>query len=319
MLHYEYFQAINGAVGADSLNDADIAATQLSLREELMSSPHYDKDAKRNGVPQGFVITASDSYQKYKIEALPGEDLFPGDMIETFGETWIVVKTRVASPFQTIGLMWLCNCEFRWQNGTKDIICQKGVLDSGVYSTTKDGDATIMTADKQFKIYLPLNLQTERIYIDKRFATNRMYNNLGEMILAVQEITGYDPVSNSYGAGSHLLVLNSRSADYIKGVDNLELMICDYIGEDAPQPEPSDVGTIDGKTTIRLGTQRTYTADFEVATWDVAPHLPGVSFSVDGNEMTLHTDTTDELIGEVLCVSASNAAGVASLYVEVTN
>lgn len=330
MLQYRYFEAINGAIGSDSLVEADIAEGQRSLREELMTSVHYDGEALRNGNPQGFVITASDSYYKYKIEALPGDELYVGDVIYSHGEHWVVVKTRVASPFQTIGLMWLCNCLFRWQNGTPRIIQQWGVLDSGVYSTTKDGNETVKTADKQYKIYLPYNEDTSKIFIDKRFATEKMYDSHLNEILSVYAITGYDAISSSYGHGGHLLVLNARSDDYVKEKDNVDLMVCDYIapiddddttfisvdgvhiaGDENWNPIayrlPVPGGVISGYPTMRIGATRRYCANFEVAGWELRDAPSGVAIDPTGNECLVTLALQDDLIGTIFSVCAVDA------------
>ena len=297
MLAYQYFEAINNGIGMSSLNDITISEGKRNLREALMTSVHYDSNATRNGIRQGLVVTASDSYYKYKVEALPGDDLFVGDVIYSHGEYWIVVKTRVASPFQTIGLMWLCNCLFRWQNGTSKIIYQWGVLDSGVYSTTKDGDETVKTADKQYKIYLPKNNDTQKLYIDKRLATEYLYDSNYQKILSVYAVTGYDAISSNYGHGGHLLVLNARSDDYVAGKDNLELMICDYIPQDADDG-PSLDGIITGYPTLRIGTTRRYAADFDVIEWSLSEDAPStVEIHAEGNEALVTVALSDDAIG----------------------
>jgi len=314
MIGIDYFRAIQNQLGFESENDARINDAKMSLREELMTSVHYVVGA-RNGVSQGFVVTSSESYFKYEIEALPDEELNVGDMIECFDHMWIVVKTRVASPFQTIGLMWLCNVKFRWQNFSPRIIERWGVLDSGVYSTTRDGDDTVMTPDKQFKIYLPYDDDTKMLFIDKRLAVGTTYNQFGEQILDVYAVTGVDHVSSSYGNDGHLFVLNARSEDFVPVRDNVELLICDYI-EKGAEPEEM-VGTVSGPETIRLGVSRTYTADFDVDTWSVTPENASIRLSPDGNSAVLTLAMDDDLAGETIRVCAACDDGQAYMDVEV--
>lgn len=313
---YDYFLAINNGVGASSLSEITINESKTRLREQLQTSIHYDPTATRNGKQQGFVIVASESYYKSKIEALPGEELYVGDIIYSHGEHWIVRNTRVTSPFQTTGLIWMCNYKFRWQNGTSDIIERWGVLDSGVYSSTRDGDKTAMTADKQFKIYLPYDDDTKYLHMDKRLSTGVIYDSNQQAILNVQRITGVDPVSISYGQGGHLLSLNSRSDDFVAPNDNVELGICDYIAPDSPTPSEFK-GTIFGSETIRLGGTRTYTADFDVAEWQVS-EISGVTYTANGNSLTLRVARDDDLLGEEISVAGINADGqYARIIVEV--
>lgn len=318
MLPLDYFKAIHGSLPYDDDVSATIALAKMELREELTSSVNYVRDAKRNGKRQGLIITPSATRYKSEVEALPDDPLYPGDIIECYGEHWIVQETRVASPFQTIGVMWLCNLLFRWQNGSSRVIERWGVLDSGVYSTTKDGDEVVMTADKQFKIYLPFDDDTSRIYVDKRLATETMYDKDGNLILGVQEVTGFDSVSRSYGKNAHLLILNSRSADFVPGRDNVAQMICDYISEDVQDAASTTAGTISGRSSIRLGVCRQYTADFNVLRWELNPFPSGVSLKADGNTAIIMLGVNDELVGETLTLTAVGVGGSVSFDVEVT-
>jgi len=314
MLTLRDFKAIQNAIGVDTANEARIREAKESLRRELVTSVHY-MSCKRNGVEQGFVVTPSEAYHKYEIEALPDEQLFVGDEIECMNEHWIVVKTRVASPFQTIGLMWLCNFKFRWQNHTPEIIERWGVLDSGVYSTTRDGNGDLVTPDKQFKIYFPKDPDTAKLYIDKRLAVEVIYDANGNEILNVYRITGYDSVSTSYGQGGHLLVLNARSEDYVPGKDNIKELICDYIAPDDVPPVGG--GEITGMRTIRVGGARTYTADFNVVSWSVSHTMWGVAINGDNHTARLSVDLNDDLVGEIVTIVATGDDIESTLDVEV--
>jgi len=315
-LSYEYFQAINNGVGSNSLVEIDIAESKRRLRQQLQGSNHYDPEATRNGVTQGLVVTASDSMHKYRVEALPDEELYAGDLIYTHDHYWIVIETRVASPYQTIGIMWLCNHLFRWQNGTSKIIERWGVLDSGVYSSTKDGDKTVETADKQYKIYLPRDNDTIKLYVDKRFATEVIYDQSLKEILNVYAITGVDPTSRSYGNNSHLLVLNARSDDYVAGRDNLTERICDYI---APTGAPyiDEPLIITGSTKIPIGSSRMYAVDCEDPVW-FCDYPSGVHmYQFEDGSMMLKIDYNEELVGESFMVEATDGMSDGSLIVEV--
>ena len=315
-LEYDYFYKINNGTGSDSLAEIDITEAKRRLRQQLQTSNHFDPAATRNGVTQGFVVTASDSYYKYKIEALPDEELHVGDMIVTHGEHWIVVNTRVASPYQTIGLMWLCNHLFRWQNGTSRIVERWGVLDSGVYSSTRDGDKTVMTADKQYKIYLPSDEDTRMLHVNKRFATEIVYNQELDQILNVFEVTGFDSVSRSYGSGGHLLILNARSADYIADRDNLAERICDYI---APGSDPGPTGDlqINGSHTIRIGSQRTYTVDITHPVWTMTASAGVTSNTSEDGALTVCAAFSEDLVGTVVSISVTDGTNTGALDVEV--
>ena len=166
-----YFKAIQGAVGADSAQEVLIRQTKDNLTVGMSTSIGNAK-LKRNGKEQSFVVSQTSVRHKYQITAYPDEELFVGDVIDYADEKWIIVETRIGSPLQKTGLMWLCNINLSFQNGTHDIITRPAVLDSGVYSTTKNGNEELQYVDKQFKLYLPYDDDTKKMFIDKRIAVD---------------------------------------------------------------------------------------------------------------------------------------------------
>ena len=275
--------------------------------------------AKRNEVEQPFLITRTEVPEKYKIVAFPGDDLVDGDYIDVFGERFLVIQTRVQDTLQKNGIMWLCNHEFVWQNFSSDIVKRWGVLDSGVYSSTIMGEAQARSKNKQFKLYFPLDEATNKIFVDKRLACDKMFDQFGNEILNVYHVTGYDATSESFGAGAHLLILNLRSDEYNRKTDNTELMICDYIapGEDTP----TDLLDCDisGTDYIRLGTHRKYSAVFYTATgeivddvtavWSVESAPNDVTFETNGNKITITVPNEDELLDQQITISLTDSAG----------
>ena len=328
-----YFRAIQNGIGVNSSAEAKVRDAKEQLKRELTSSVNYVYNSTRNGALQPMVITSSDVMYKCDIEALPDDELYPGDLVEAIGEKWVVSATKRTNPFQILGIGWLCNYEFRFQNGASEIKTCWGVMDSGVYSTTKTGDATVQTTDKQFKIYLPLNDDTKYLYVDKRLAIGTKYNEHGEEILDVYQITGRNVVARSYGQGAHLLILEIRSAEYSASTDSMEYMVCDYVTPATPTPVPTDVPycTVMGRNKIYAGTSRTYQATFynaagvEVpgveAVWQLSP-ISDVSYVTDGNTLTVTVSDVDSVVGATIPISAADAGGVytaGTLSVEVVS
>lgn len=311
-----------------SLNQAAVDFERF-IQENL----NYMGDCTRNGVPQRFMISRSDALYKANITAFPGEELYPGDMIEAFGEHWICYQTRVANALQISGIIWLCNHLFRWQNHSAEIIERWGVLDPGVYSTNKTGGYEVNTTDVQYKIYLPLDEDTKLLYVDKRIATNSKYDANGKEILEVYKLTRVDMTSQAYGKGAHLLLLNIRSDDYIAETDDLTERICDYVPPDAGNGATEDASTaqnegllrrsikISGRTTVRTGGTRLYTTDLTGAPkWSIVPDTVGITLTVEGDAARLTVDAMDELIGTIVTIRAEDPAGeaqAAALDVEV--
>lgn len=341
-MELSYFRAIQGTLDVESEAETKVLEAKRRLMRDLPSSVNYVPVATRNGQRQSFVVTSSDVPHKADVEALPGETMNVGDVISFANrvtgeqETWIVVKLRVSNPIQRIGLAWLCNHKFRWQNGTPEIIERWGVLDSGVYSTTIAADYSLPSTDVQFKVFLPLDEDTEKIYVDKRLAIGRGYDANGRKILKTYKVTNNDAESSSYGDMGHLLCLNIRSAsDYMETVDSYDEMICDYI---APDEEGGGefAGllscSISGSDAIRIGTTRRYTVTFYAANGttpvtegivpqiSVSPAIEGVNVVIDGASAAITVSRDDTLIGRALTITAADADGLyapASIEAEV--
>ena len=326
-----YFKAIQGAVGADNSQEVLIREAKENLSAG-MSTSIGDAKTKRNGKPQNFIVSQTTVRYKYQISAYPDEELYVGDVIDYMDEKWIVTETRVGNPLQKTGVMWLCNTNLSFQNGTHDIITRPAVLDSGVYSTTKNGNEELQYVDKQFKLYLPYDDDTKKIYVDKRIAVDTRFDKHGKEILEVYSVTGINRVARSYGKGGHLLICELRSGTYAPSDDNLELMICDYIAENDGDSSVTEQlpCSISGRPTIMLGQTRTYTATFydtdkqEVdgvePVWDIAGNVEVVTQQVD-NTIKITVPDNEDYIGEMIQVILTDTNGLYKPFifeVEVT-
>lgn len=331
----DYVRSVQGTWDFNSEQDYISTLAQENLAQGFEHAIGYDPHSKRNGITQPLIITASEVKYKYNISAMPGHDLFPGDVIESHGEHFIVINTRAISATYTLGLAWLCNVKIRFQNFTPEIIERYAVLDSGVYSTTTGEDSTLAYMKRQYKIYLPSDDDTDKIYIDKRLAVGTMYDQSGNIILEAYEITGRSKVARNYGTGAHLLELSAKSSEAVNARDNIEEMICDYISPEEYDGSdsgcnmcPSSECRIKGRTTARLGETRSYTLLFgesDVAPedagefqWSVYP-TEGVTLDGDGINCKIAIDDNENYLGEnyLLSVVDSTNAYSASIEVEV--
>lgn len=289
------------------------------FERSVVDHPDYHEDCLRNGEPQRFLIQRDETKYRAEIIAFPGEELFPGDVIECFGEHWICYQTSIASSIQTVGVLWLCNHLFRWQNGMSDIVERWGVLDSGVYSTTKTSGYEVNTPDVQYKIYLPIDDDTRRLYVDKRIATNVRYDANGKEILEVYKLTRVDLTSQAYGKGAHLMLLNARSDDYVAEHDSIEMRICDYIDPHEtvgpltpPDSDPALIdATISGRTSVRIGGSRVYSTNIPStdAVWTFSPDADGIVLTVEDAGVRLSVDAVDELIGTIVTLTVCDSGG----------
>lgn len=306
-----YFRTVQGTRCIHDEPTYKAVNAQEMLLEEFQDSINYVSDAKRNGEVQPMIISGSDVKYKYNITTMPGDELYPGDIIEANGEHFIVVQTRSESPVYILGLAWLCNVKFRFQNWSPTIIERYGVLDSGVYSTTTGTDGTITYLKRQFKIYMPSDEDTDKIYIDKRLAVGTMYDQSGNEILEAYVITGRTKFGKGgYGEGAHLLEMNAKSSEEVHDKDNIALMICDYIApEDDGEPDETEAVlecVIKGRNNIRLGASRTYTGvfydadgnecDIDNPVWTVEAGI-GIDYIANGKECTVTVPDDDVYSG----------------------
>lgn len=318
-------------VGGVTHRDRTINDSQRAFLDNIKNNLGFKESSTRNGNPQKFVIEATKTLYKSKVIAMPNEELLVGDIIANEGEHWLIVETKITNPIQVSGVAWLCNQLFRFQNGTSDIYEQWGVLDSGSYSKTDDEQ--IQEVDNRYKIYMPYDENTQRLFVDKRLATNCIYNSDNELILAIYKIISCDFVSENYGKGSHLAVFKIESGKYDSSKDNLEELICDYIapsssGDDSPSLLSC---SIKGRSVIWTGTSCFYSAmfyksdgetldDSVIASWSVSPNLEGITHEVDGNSIKITVADNDFLVGEIVTLSVKdtdNLYDVATFEVEV--
>lgn len=333
LLDAKYFRTVQGFVNANSEAEYKSAAAKDSLAVQFRTSINYVENAKRNEEIQPMIITASEVKYKYNISCMPDDELYPGDIIEAFGEHLIVVNTRAMTNTYKIGTAWLCNVHFKFQNFTPEIIERWGVLDSGVYSTTLGSEDILSYMKRQFKIYLPSDPDTDKIFIDKRLAVGTMYDQNGNEILEAYTITGRTKhTKGAYGEGTHLLELSAKSSEQRGDRDNVELLICDYISPSDVENDHDDTllkCEISGRNTIPLGGYRKYVGMFyddsgnqvavESPVWDA--DLPyGISISCDGDVCYVSVDDSEDLSGSCVVLTLADSSGrynIARMELEV--
>ena len=314
-----YFKSIQNATGLSSAQDLLIQDNKTRLASDLVSSMNYKASATRNGVLQSIVLVSGKASYKSTVIALPNDSLFVGDMIVVGNDRWIVVETSNTNPIQTTGTAWLCNQLFKFQNGTTTIIEKYGVFDDGTYSLSNDDQ--IVTLSNKTSFYLPYDDDTKLIFVDKRLATDVVYNESGKEELLCWSVSGINPKSKNYGAGSHLLEIIVGNSAYDPTKDSMENMVCDYIsssgGGSTGELLPCSITT--ARSSIRTGTSYTYAVTFYkadgvtvddavVAVWTISPTITGVTSAPNGNSIKISVASNDDLVGStfVLSVTASN-------------
>lgn len=320
MLDINYFRAIQGNTNIDDAVDGKIKSERNRLKKVLRKSINYKKYVLCNGKPTEIVF-APNSNISYKSEiiAFPYNKISIGDVFLIDGNYWLVVGVNLTNPIQQIGEAWLCNHLFRFQNYSSKILEYWGVIDDGSYSSDIEGNNQIQYLNNKINIYLPYNDDTKYLYVDKRLATNSIYDKEGNNILEVYTITGRNQPRNSNG---HLLILNAKSGQYSKEKDSLNEMICDYIPEKEninpiiPNEELLNC-EIKGRSTIRTGGKNTYVAMFfdrkgnidnsVMPIWSVNNDNIGVKINIMSGNAEISVEDNDEIVGSIIELSCTDS------------
>lgn len=218
--------------GYSGERDAEISEHRAAVLNDMLYSPDYHDDCRRNGVKQGLMLTRGGEENTYNVICRPGDQLYAGDIIDAFGEKWIVMEARADDTTHKTGIMHQCNHYMKWQNFDTTIYGIWCYVRASGYSAYINSDPKLQKSDEQEAIYLPLNEATEKIFVDKRLPSHVEYNRHGERVLAAMKVTGINPISRSYNIDDHLLTLKIEAEiAHEAGVhkDNIDLMVCDFI------------------------------------------------------------------------------------------
>lgn len=288
----------------------------------MSDDPAYQAELKADGEITPM-LASRNSTLACTIKAPPNTDIHIGDMVECFGETWIVVELYIDKVGIINGIMWLCNNVLRFQNRTTAVISRSCVVDDGAYSK-KPGNADAYVMTNTYKIYITLDEATKKLFVDKRLAFGKIYSSEGTEILEVYKIVGIDVKSKNFGEGSHLMVLTVQRDVYDANADSLSENICDiYIDDNISTPQATGSCVITGRDTIRIGTTRKYTVTFTDANseissavepvWDV--EVPdGISYKISGFECVITVPLEENYVGEMITLTVSDNENVFGRY-----
>lgn len=280
MINYDYYSAIHGMCGENSIKDAEIDDAKENISFEMGKSI-VCVNAMRNGIPQKFCVVPKAASYMYGVIAFPGDDLFTGDLLEFNDRHWMVTEVPSAPIMQYEGTVWECNHLFRFQTFDGTVVERWGVLDSGNYTSSISESNIVTIPNNQYRMYMQRDPQTEQIFRGKRLAVGTLYDQDGNLILDTYKVIDVDGVSRSYGGG-HLLVLRAESSMYNPDTDNIDEMICDYIGESGKTDSSTNIKcVINGRDILKIGVLNRYTFSFIDADGNELQHGYGADISID--------------------------------------
>lgn len=324
------------AVGGCDLRERNIQSSKDDLRRKAVDSPDYQPNTLRNGILQPMIFTRGGENHQYNVVCMPDDELFAGDLIDAFGEKWLVMEARADATTHKTGRMMQCNHLFRFQNFNSDIVEVWGIIDQSGYSSTVTGTNQMQKSEEQVVMYMPYNADTAKIFVDKRLASRVGYDQTGKLILNTYRITSMNPDANSFNRCDHLLTLKAIRDVYSESTDNLELLICDYIAPveyPVVEPDPALLPCyIQGTPELMLSRTRTLSplfyqadgitpAESVTAIW-TCPEVDGITFDIDNNRLLMKASSDSDLVGAAFEVVLSDVDGLyqpCAVIVEVTN
>lgn len=324
---YREYQFVDG----DCSLEREVNSARNDLLRDMVLNPDYHSDTKRNGAIQPFLLTRGGEQHSYNVICRPGDELFAGDIIDAFGEKWIVIEARADATTHKTGVMYQCNKCFHFQNFTPEIIERWGYIDISGYSSSFNRNTQLQSNSEQVVIYMPYDDDTSKIYIDKRLPSHIGYDQFGQRMLFSFKITGINPVSESYNGGDHLLMLKAERFLYSQDKDNLDIEVCDYIppvdadGNDDEDSELLSCSIIGGKT-IRIGSSRVYKPSLDSLDngidlqWDVSGDAVDEVIR-DGLNIKVKAKEDMSFIGSTISITLTPSGGSyhpSVLQVEVT-
>lgn len=319
-VNWPLYETLLGNGMATNRREVAINESVNAFVNGMVDDPAYQENATVDGEKTPIVASRKSTIM-CAIKAPPSTDIHIGDMVECFNEHWIVVELYVDKVGIINGEMLLCNNILRFQNRSANVITRYCVIDDGSYSR-KSIDPVAYVPANTYKLYVSMDSDTVKMYIDKRLSFGSTYTPDGTQVLEVYKIIGMDLKSKNFGDGSHLMVLTMQRDVYNESTDDFANMLCDFYVAPGETPNPTLSGScvIVGRDVIRIGTTRKYTVAFTdangepvlgiIPVWTV--NVPtGVTqvVSQDG-VVTVEVPLKEELIGSEISISVTDSNGV---------
>lgn len=283
------------------------------------------KNCKVNGIEQCLIIDDGTLPYYKNIKSLPDETFDAGDYVEWADSMWLIVSCDWDKEVYTYGKVQQCNYVLKWQNQDANIIERWSVvLSASKYNNGEKYNNIVVVGSNQLMVYLPLDSETLKLK-----ANLRLMVDFDTESPKCYDVTRVDTVTMSYdgiaeprydGKGCILLILTET--EFNPDVDNIPLMICDYIDPDSiPVPTAPILITYAGSPEIRVGGRKTFTAetDYDIvfslvnsAIWDGK-----ITMTQTGNKCVIKIANDSAMVGSAFKVVATAGTEISELFVNI--
>lgn len=312
-----YFQKINNTYGSKSKQEVDLYLLNKHVDDRFADTIDYHV-VKRNGEPFELLIikdTDNNTFKK-KIKSKHSTPFNLGDYIEWNNQIWLVTLLDSNDKTYHSGYMYLCTVPLRWQNAKGEIVERWAYSeDFTKYSSGISSNNTTTVGDNQYGLTLPIDEETKTLKRDMRFPID--FDDAEEP--EIYKLTNRKVMLNNnsyFDRGGTMIAtmsfneLNKSTDKRVAMPDGREVWICNYTEPATPEEDDKTTilnsvitGKITGNKTLKVGFERTYTANlvdedgnmFEWSddfSWNIVSEFE-VDSSIDGNKITLMVEDED--------------------------
>lgn len=266
-LTINYFRAIQGATGYNTIKDIKIAEAKRNFAREFNNSINVVHDALINQIKQDLIIIPTEKDNICLLKAKPNESFKIGDVITYNNAKWLITSLFKDVEIARRGVMQKCNLNLKYQNNSSVVLEQPCII-SDSYSEVASSGKVVSIPIGKTSLILPYNQNTKIIHKDKRLMIETAYDHTGKTIGIVYNVSGFDGKTKDYGIDGRNLILTIETGTYSEADDNIQEMICNYISPTTPHtppvPDPTLLNCeVTGSLYIKAGgSARSYQATF---------------------------------------------------------
>lgn len=283
--------------------DETLTETQLG-KDIVFCKGKFDGNKFEFEVPsQGIVQSETpDAYtQGYKRQLLTriGE-ISDYKYIRYDNSIWIIMTEPADNRIYDKCVIHLCNYVLKWQTDDGSIVYYPtNIENSSQYNNGSDSNKVLTLGYNQLMAYISLDDISVQLGRDKR-----MFIDYNKAYPIPYKVTRPDTVSFSYGKGRIVNVIFTED-QYNPTTDSIEEWLCDY----KPQVQNTVTITYKGSPVLRIGGNKTLTADAtgDVLSWTV--DNPNVTISSSDNFAVISCDNNEDYIGQSFKVTAVLTTG----------
>ena len=309
MNSYERSRLIGNPYNAQTQKERSVQDFKSAFAERFYDSPDYEA-VLIDGVVRDVLIVSTKSLNKKTLISKPDETFEYGNIIYAYKKYWLITDMDEKDTLYTKGIATLCNHTLRWQNFDGKIVEQQCVIERP-YSNTTEQNQLISVSSKEYKIYVPDNPNTRKLYLDKRLILEITTDKTGNQLPLVYKITSFDGLAKGH-EDAHLIILNVEQDVYNSSADRPDLMIADYTPIEVPPSNntPSEyVVNILGDDNVFIGSDNLFLAEtrlIDVAGdanyyWVVESGDTNISYELSGNKnqnLRIKVPARADLIGK---------------------